>query len=390
MAELKIRAAALKVLQQKAIDYEAGPVPVDLTAARAFVNKMWNKFEQAHDTLGLVALDDAAEAAQIDLYLAAQTVHQKCLDFLVEPPPPPIQSPPPTVFSEARTVKLAPIKIKTFKGDKMKWLEFRDQFTSLVHNKDMDDQHKLALLREHAQVQMVEGSYTGGYPELWAQLCERFNDEFALAEAWYNEFWSIPIAKDTKTGLLSLIDATRAVLRAFNQMNNDISLSAHTLFGFLDRLPPNVRVAWGCARTETGMPALEACLNFIERRAKNMSESVTAARSSAPVPPPRAPRVHVATTAQLSPCACQGNHHRFKFCAAFKKMTGQQRRQFITNRGQCVRCFGDHLVDSCPSEILCYQCQGTHSNWFCLEPRGTRSSGSQPPPAMNPQNLPRH
>lgn len=382
MAELQARSTALKVLQQKAEDYATKPLPVDLEAARLFVNKAWEKFEEAHDTVGLVLLDAAAEAAQLALYLEAVDTHQKCLDYLVGAPTRPIQSPAPTMGSEARTVKLAPIKIKPFTGDKMRWLEFRDQFTSLVHNKDMDDNHKLALLREYAQVPMVEGSYTGGYNDLWGDLCARFNNEFELGEAWYIEFGSIPKAKDTKAGLLSLIDATRAVLRAFSQMKMDVSQSVLTLYGFLDKLPQEVRVAWGCARTDTGIPPLEACLSFIERRAKNMSEAVSAA--------PRPPRVHVGTTSQRSPCACNGNHQLFKYCKPFKNMTAQQRRQFMTNRRQCIRCFEDHLVESCPAQNTCPRCEGAHNMWFCLATREPQSSGRQPPAALNPQNLPRH
>lgn len=386
MAELRIRNRALKSLRKKAEEYAEGPVPVDLDAARRIIEETWEKFEEAHAILDSPDLDDAAADVQFEFRREAEKVYLDCLGLLKHSPEP--SRSPCTVSSDTRTVKIKPITLLTFKGDKMKWLEFRDQFTALVHSTEMDDHHKMSMLREHAVVPMVAGNYTGGYTELWNKLCERYNDEFGLAEAWAHEFGAMKRATDTKEGLLALIDNTRAVLRAFNQLQMDISHSFLTLHGFLEKLPTTVRVAWGCARTDTGVPKLEECLTFIERRAKNMAEPISL-RSPAPAPAPKI-HAHVGTVPPTR-CACKDNHERVSRCFAFKRMTIQQRTQLFNDRGQCCICFGGHLATACGSNRLCSDCQGPHNRWFC--PAGTGPSAAaprEPRPAMTPQNLPRH
>lgn len=390
MAELKSRASALKTLQRKAQEYAAGSVPVDLDAARRSIEKTWETFEAAHAILDHVGLDAEAEEVQFEFRHEAEKMYFECLGFLVANPQ---STPSPlTVSSEsrARAVKIKPVTIPTFKGDIMSWLEFRDEFTALVHSTDMDDRHKMAMLREYAVVPMVTGNYTGGYAELWKMLCDRYNDEFGLGEAWAHEFAAIPTAKDSKDGLLALIDKTRAVLRAFNQLQMSISTSALTLYGFLDKVPSTARVAWGCARTETGVPALEECMAFMERRAKNLAEPIGTSRPTAPAPAP-APKIraHVGTV-QPSRCACPQNHRRVARCDDFRKMTIQQRTQLFNDKGQCYICFGDHQATACSTGRECYNCRGPHNKWFCPASAGPAANNWEPRPAMTPQNLSRN
>lgn len=397
MAELKIRATALSVLEKKAVEY-ATERPRNLIEARAFVDRTWNKFDAAHDILVASGLGEDSDAVHLQFYCDAERIRQKCMDLLVtEIDSSQLENHAPRsasiLTSEAQFIKLAPIKLMTFRGELMTWLEFRDQFTSLVHSKDsMDDHHKLAVLREKALVSMVSGNYTGGYVELWEKLCERYNDEFALAEAWAKTFADIPKATDTMSGLLALIDATRSVLRAFNQLKMDISKSPLTIFGFLEKLPSAVRLAWGTARTETGVPLLEECLQFLERRAKNLPASIAPTKASSPAPiAVHRTRVHVGTVPPMTRCACPQNHSLVKYCSAFKNLTIQERVNLFNDKGQCYACFGDHPGAECQAGRTCYECQGPHNTWFCPVRAGRSAAPSREPrPAMRPQNLPRH
>lgn len=391
MADINQRSAALTSLRNRANPPPGTALPplVELPYHRQALQSIMDRFEAAHDRLINTADDAVTQAAHIELQEEAHRLFAQAIGRLDTPAGDTVSTARSTATRTSKGVKLNPIKIIPFNGDKMKWLEFRDQFTSLVHTQEYDDHHKLAMLRDSVTVSMVQGNYTGEYVALWEKLCERYDDDFGLGEAWFEKFFTIPRPKDTKSGLLDFVDETRKVLRAFTQIKWDIERDAFTLYAFLEKLPPSVRLAWGCHRSGTGIPALGDILQFLEQRAKNMreTEAEKTPRSSTPQI-----RAHVGTTPHRSRCACPADHPRFSNCATFKSMSPQQRQQFLQDRGQCARCFGEHPTSPCPSDRICHNCGGPHMSWVGLEPRrdGPSPHSTAHPSSRRPRNLPRH
>lgn len=376
MAEIRVRTLSLQSLERRAADCAAGKVPIDLPTARSITIAIWEKFNVANDTvLATLVTDDDADYTHQDIFNRGEVAYQKCMSYLKPHP----ESPTPTIRTEGAPVKLAPIKIQDFKGDCMTWLEFRDQFTVLVHEQDMDPHKKLAYLRMHAQVDMVTGSYAGNYDDLWNMLCERYNDYHMLVKAWHQRFTALPRANDTRDGLMKLVDETRAYIRAHKMMGFDISSLPPIYMQFWEKLPDSAQLAWGLSRQDSKVPTLDECLRYTENRFKNLP--------TAPLPSPavQKPRALVGTTSTASKCACKLNHKWLTHCPGFKRMDVPGKKKFLTERKRCISCLWDHDVTECESQYNCRLCDGRHHSWVC-----PNKENSGPPPNSHPQNVPRH
>ncbi len=59
-------------------------------------------------------------------------------------------------------------------------------------------------------------------------------------------------------------------------------------------------------------------------------------------------------------CPVCGAYHWLRDCPQFMQMTGTQRKESITSKGRCTRCFGTHQPIDCPSTLRCRTCQKFH------------------------------
>lgn len=295
--------------------------------------------------------------------------------------PPPVKMADPSVPRiERPMIRLPEISIEKFHGDPMRWLEFRDQFTIAVHNQPMEDHQKLAYLRAFAPIPIVTGAYTGDYNQLWDQLCERFNDDWQLVQAWFTKFEEVPRARDTREDLEALVDKTRIMLRAFSSIGLDIRKDPLLAAWFHKKLPAEARLAFGTTRSGTTIPTMDDLITFTESRRKNLPEAPQLPHSSSTRGP--APG-HSAKPL----CVCPENHPRLVHCPRFREMSIPERRQATHNR--CQVCFHpNHHTNECRGARSCYKCQGRHHTLLCTAPGNMGEPREQ---AQNmPQNVPRH
>lgn len=272
--------------------------------------------------------------------------------------------------------KLKPITLKDFYGNVLDWCEFRDQFVALVHSKDYDPHTKLAYLRDHAKVSLLEGQYSGNYEEIWKSVCDRYEDEWALFRANWTKMLAIKQAVNTRSSLLQLVDEYQRVIRGFKQLGNTMHPTCLAA-DFFGRMPTEIQLNWGSLHMGTSIPDVGDLINFVEQRVKILpQEEVAAARQYYP-------QVHVGTVPQ-SRCLCREDHDRFQYCQAFRNATVQQRIDFCKRQNMCLVCLYNH-PGTC-NRSSCARCNGPHHHWLC--PRGDGRTGMQQ--GGHPQNIPRH
>ena len=96
-------------------------------------------------------------------------------------------------------IKLPIIQLPKFNGVYTNWLEFRDTFTSLIHNNDeIDEINKFHYLRASLEgsaavvVQSIEFS-ASNYDVAWNLICDRFNNKRLLVQNHLSALCNIDI-----------------------------------------------------------------------------------------------------------------------------------------------------------------------------------------------------
>lgn len=384
MSELKLRNAQMATLRRRAVEWRVtdGQSQISIQNRLEAVNDAWAHFQTNHEILLASATTDAAETAHVDLFLEIQDVYMNLKEVLgtaiasVEPTPTVT-----TTSATVRPLKLNPVKIPKFDGNPLNWLEFRETFEALVHRQEMESIEKLAVLRDSVcaiKVPMVGGRYTGGYEEVWSELCRRYDNKRWLAETQAQRLFSLPTVRDTQEGLRSMVDEVSLIVRALRQMGLDMDGAAVDVLmvnTVLPKLPETVRSAWGLQLTTPEIPRLTDLLDYINLRANNQpcGSSGPAARQNSHPPRVRA-NVGTTTSNRRPGClACQ-EHHPVWRCRTFKGLSVADRTKLIREQQRCENCFGDHRVGDCGSQRRCLNCQAKHNSILCPQPRRNSSS----------------
>lgn len=127
-------------------------------------------------------------------------------------------------------VKLPTIQLPKFGGSYERWLEFRDTFSSLIHdNDDIDEINKFHYLRASLEgsaavvIQSIEFS-ANNYAVAWKLLCERFDNKRLLIQNHVSALFNIePITKESSVTLKRVIDQISKNLRALESLGEPVS-----------------------------------------------------------------------------------------------------------------------------------------------------------------------
>lgn len=112
---------------------------------------------------------------------------------------------------------LPAIKIDKFRGDYLKWREFRDMFVNIYHNnRNMPVSVKFYSLRElvvgDAKQEIACYAMGDDYEKAWTALNDRYEHPRFICEAHISQFMKIPDVDDTPskhTQLFQLVADTR-------------------------------------------------------------------------------------------------------------------------------------------------------------------------------------
>lgn len=303
------------------------------------------------------------------------------------------QSKAESVMVRGRDFRMAPLTIKKFDGKEENWLRFRDLFTSMVHERDMDESVKLARLQEcvdEKYVPMIAGVYTGGYAVVWEQLCKRYNRKDRLVKAHVERLISLPDnPRETMTILREVVDHFRSFIRAMIVLEIDVETWDAFLFPiFYKKI--SIKSVDFVQRQIVGneIPQLSELMEMVENYA------VTVSGDDRIVPRPVRSKFAKAMPPgqQQPPCPACGQGHAVRTCKEFLARSKPDRLELLRQNRRCFKCFAaDHVVPQCKSG-QCPICGGKHNSLLCTNDvagtSGAGPSGAQPA-AIQPQVLPR-
>lgn len=286
--------------------------------------------------------------------------------------------------NEVLGFKLPVIKIPTFDGTYFKWLEFRDMFVSLVHERKIRDVHKFHYLNsylegEAARVISNLEVTDDNYSEAWKLLCDRYNNKRQLINNHLKSLFSLESVRETERSLRFIIDHVTKNLRALHTLGLPTEKwDVLIIYIVAQRLDSRTCFKWEEHRNSLNeIPSLDDFFSFLRSRA-DVLETVNyssqpakqASSSSNPGRQRLQTRVMLGTSADnsslpsssLKACnVCQGSHRVYE-CPVFKAKSIEDRMSAVEASKLCHVCLRPgHKTQRCKLSGSCKTCKQRHN-----------------------------
>lgn len=279
--------------------------------------------------------------------------------------------------------KLPVIKIPTFDGTYFKWLEFKETFTSLVHeNEKVKSIHKfhylLSYLEGEAARVLCNLEVTGSnYTEAWQLLCKRFDNKRQLINNHLKALFSIETVRETEKSLRFIVDHVNKNLRALRTLGLPVEKwDILVIYMVTAKLDSSTCYKWEETRTTLPeIPTLEQFFDFLKNRA-DVLETVNRQKYDKPkmLQPSTQPKIHTKsfalTTKHAAPSSSQPriecllckDAHRLYECTSFKSKSAEERTALVSKLNLCENCLRyGHKVQSCRLPGSCRSCKQKHN-----------------------------
>lgn len=281
-------------------------------------------------------------------------------------------------------VKLPTIKLPIFDGDMNKWLEFRDTYTTMIHNNES--------LPEIAKYQYLKGSLTGtaagvidsleltskNYDIAWKLVMDRFNNKQQLVYTHLKALFEIPaINKECAKSIRLLVDHICKNLRALNSLDEKTdNWDTLIIFMFTSKLDSVTSSKW--EEHKNSMPTnakLEDFYEFLRKRAGvlELISPGSSDKSSKQLPHSqqnykrldKQQKSFVAASCEgkdTLTCSVCGGEHLIYYCEQFLNMTPANRLDLIIKKRSCINCLrSGHFAHQCKSSP-CKICKRKHNS----------------------------
>lgn len=279
--------------------------------------------------------------------------------------------------------KLPVIKISNFDGTYFKWLEFRDTFSSLIHNNNnIESIHKFHYLNSYLEgeashvISNLEVTSVN-YQEAWRLLCERYNNEKQLINNHLNSLLSMqPLPRDSAKDLRFLVDHISKNLRALNTLgeptNHWDTLIVHLASAKLDS---STSFKWEEHRISFNKsPTLKEFFDFLRSRAdiiesvrsnKGDKQGYTQFHSQRPEKYSHSKSFAISAAPSISTtgvaCVLCNGSHRLYDCASFLGKTVEERVSEVMRLKLCMNCLRKgHSSHQCRLGP-CSKCKSRHN-----------------------------
>lgn len=268
------------------------------------------------------------------------------------------------------SVKLPPLQINTFSGDKIEWPEFKITCESTfaeLRNKT----HRFKCLKSYLSGEphrMVRHLHANehSYDEAWSILSKRYDDERAIINAHLQKFIDLPfLVTETSEDLKLMLNTTNeciAALKSFKIATD--SWDSILIFLLSQRLDATSIKHWEeKIQGSKIVPKLSTFLEYLEIRI-NILEITSSQRKVLPVDnsASRKQKVLINNTVTPKKCTiCQEDHFAY-VCAQLLSKPDNEKFSFIEGKGLCTNCFHAHKVADCTSRFSCKICNSRHNS----------------------------
>ncbi|XP_055584839.1 uncharacterized protein LOC129737704 [Uranotaenia lowii] len=263
--------------------------------------------------------------------------------------------------------KYPELTLPIFSGKLSDWINFRDNFRSLIHdNKLLNDMDKFNYLRtslkEDALLQINQIQVSAiNYSLAWSILEAKYENHKLIAQEHLQALFAAPVMRtesfESLNALLSTFKINLQQLEKLGQHTNSWS----TLLAFMlsQKLDSTTHRLWETHHASKNVPSYEAMVAFLENQCSILQS--TACRSvNDEIMNSRALISHSTTASEGFCPICINEPHLIEQCSRFYRMRVIDRKDLVRRLKLCLNCLDSgHFVAEC-SCSSCSKCGQRH------------------------------
>ncbi|XP_043865296.1 uncharacterized protein LOC122757404 [Drosophila mojavensis] len=332
---------------------------------RPLVTEYWEKINHIHFEIFRLFEDPIALGYNMENYLNAEAAI-----FQIQSTP--IDVKPSINAAAAQTqVQLPKVSIPQFDGCYLKWQQFHDLFTKMIHESTLPTVQKMWYLKSNLSgdaerlvrhLDLTESNYETA----WTMLKERFDNKRVLTTTTLHKLLDQPsVTNDASSikGFHDIIQETLATLRNGGiEVNNWDPLLLVLLARKLDR---TTHVLYEQSFKDTRkLQPIKEFLAFLEQRFL----ALEAIGGKQYVPKEKQRICASASTEKNKGCQfCDSAEHKIYRCDKFASKSGDARLKWALNQKLCLNCLRpNHMAKSCFLRN-CMKCNKKHNTLLHLE-----------------------
>ncbi|XP_062541893.1 uncharacterized protein LOC134209887 [Armigeres subalbatus] len=271
----------------------------------------------------------------------------------------------PEVSQSSRT-RFPELKLPTFSGRLSKWINFRNNFTSLIHdNAQLSTIDKFnylrASLKDEALLQVNQIQVTSSnYTIAWGVLESKFENHKLIAQEHLKALFAVaPMKTESFQALNHILMTFKINLQQLEKLGEDTEQWS-TLLAFMlsQKLDDDTLRQWETHHSCKNIPSYKAMVEFLENHCAIL-QSTSSRKSSEFKKSYKTPVVHAAVSTG-SCIVCNVGSHSVEQCTRFGKMKVVDRKMLARKLGLCLNCLhSGHFVAEC-SRSTCRKCGQRH------------------------------
>ncbi|XP_062556775.1 uncharacterized protein LOC134221602 [Armigeres subalbatus] len=264
-------------------------------------------------------------------------------------------------------MKYPELRLPTFSGKLSEWINFRDNFKSLIHdNGQLNLIDKFNYLRtslkDDALLHVNQIQVTAAnYGLAWATLESKYENHKLIAQEHMRAIFSAaPMKMESFQGLNHLLTTFLINLQQLEKLGENTGIWG-TLLAFMlsQKLDDDTIRHWETCHSSKDIPSYKPMVEFLEKHCAIL-QSTSARRSSDFKKPLKSQVVHAAVSSNGGCQVCNGGAHSIEQCRRFGKMKVIDRKVIVRKFGLCLQCLrSGHFVADC-SRPTCGKCGGSH------------------------------
>lgn len=376
-------------LEDLELNLEAGYSPdmdPDLDGLRSLSKRMRQARSKpaARECPVIKAASDAVNKRLLHLQRARDTARAARAS---EVSPPPEASTPKFAPSAANSLKM---KLPTFDGTIINWLEFWKLFSSLLSQQhhlsdDVKQAHLIASMGTPECKRQAEAAfaYTKSYDEAVARLRKHYEQNRVLLTHYIKRVLTPARFQNKKRDIDRMADMMERNLTGMQKANGYTASQVFAVV-FEGYMEPCLDAEWR-KRTEdhTEPPTAEEMIEFLWKQSRAVPDDSDDETDRESHSKPRrsakpAKRTIMRTQLTSDKCLCCQANHVLYSCPQFKQKAVRQRRDWVKTKDLCFNCMSPHHRSSdCPSKHRCRECSTKHHT-LLHEPRApSRTEGAE-------------
>ncbi|XP_051171022.1 uncharacterized protein LOC127287913 [Leptopilina boulardi] len=280
-------------------------------------------------------------------------------------------------------VKLPTINIPTFSGAYELWLNFRDTYSSLIHeNFSLSNVQKFHYLRSSLadeaaeQIQTLETT-DANYDIAWSMLKERYENNNLIINSHIDAIFDIPsLTEESYDGIRQIHSGIEKNIRSLGVLGVPVDGWDMILINIImSKLDPVTLRDWKGVKIHGKIPTIKEMLKFLSERCQMLqglkSDKVKANQAK---PASQTSRMrHTSKTLLTTDSGycnyCKGSH-LISACNSFLKLPIRSRIDEARKKHLCLNCLKKrHSTNDCRNPLSCEKCSGRHNTVLHLEQR---------------------